>query len=213
KPGKQQIEIKIDYESLARLSLTVADVARNVRIAYDGEVVTSLRDGDEDVDFRVQLAAVAREDISYLLNLSIPNRQGRLIKLREVARLETGPGPTAYRHFDGERVISIVGDIDQDITTPLEVIGAVFEHFNVEEDWPGVQLLVGGGAQEAEEEEQAEGGGHGIHMPSPSFFPLIAAIALPIIATGLIYDAAIVAVGVAVLVVGIYGWALEPASE
>ena len=150
KPGKQQIEIKIDYESLARLSLTVADVARNVRIAYDGEVVTSLRDGDEDVDFRVQLAAVAREDVSYLLNLSIPNRQGRLIKLREVARLETGPGPTAYRHFDGERTISIVGDIDQDITTPLKVIGAVFEHFNVEEDWPGVQLLVGGEAQESE---------------------------------------------------------------
>ena len=73
--------------------------------------------------------------------------------------------------------------------------------------------IVGGGAQEPEEEEQAEGGGHGIHMPSPSFFPLIAAIGLPIIATGLIYDAAIVAVGVAVLVVGVYGWALEPASE
>ena len=73
--------------------------------------------------------------------------------------------------------------------------------------------IEGGGAQEPEEEEHAEGEGHGIHMPSPSFFPLIAAIGLPIIATGLIYDAAIVAVGVAVLVVGIYGWALEPASE
>ena len=73
--------------------------------------------------------------------------------------------------------------------------------------------IVGGGAQEPGEEEQEEGGGHGIHMPSPSFFPLIAAIGLPIIATGLIYDAAIVAVGVAVLVVGVYGWALEPASE
>ncbi|MBA7476879.1 MAG: AcrB/AcrD/AcrF family protein [Spirochaeta sp.] len=150
KPGKQQIEIKIDYDSLARLGLTVADLARNVRIAYDGEVVTSLRDGDEDVEFRVQLAEVAREDIRYLLNLSIPNRQGRLIKLREVARLETGPGPTAYRHFDGERTISIVGDVDQDITTPLKVTDAVFEHFNVEEDWPGVQLLVGGEAEESE---------------------------------------------------------------
>ena len=67
-----------------------------------------------------------------------------------MARLETGPGPTAYRHFDGERVISIVGDVDQDITTPLKVTGAVFEHFNVEEDWPGMQLLVGGEAEESE---------------------------------------------------------------
>ena len=35
------------------MGLTVADVAQNVRIAYDGEVVTSVRYGDEDVDFRV----------------------------------------------------------------------------------------------------------------------------------------------------------------
>ena len=89
-----------------------------------------------------------------------------------------------------------------------------FWHQKYEEDETGRPVpIVGGGAQEPEEEEHAEGEGHGIHMPSPSFFPLIAAIGLPIIATGLIYDAAIVAVGVAVLVVGIYGWALEPASE
>jgi len=89
-----------------------------------------------------------------------------------------------------------------------------FWHRKYVEDETGRPVpIVGGGAQETEEDEQAEGGGHGIHMPSPSFFPLIAAIGLPIIATGLIYDAAIVAVGVAVLVVGIYGWALEPASE
>lgn len=150
KPGKQQIEIKIDYDRLARLGLTVADVARNVRIAFDGEVVTSLRDGDEDVDFRVQLAEIAREDVSYLQGLSIPNQRGRLIKLREVARLETGPGPTAYQHFDGERVTGIVGDVDQDITTPLEVTGAVLGHFNMEEDWPGMKLLVGGEAEESE---------------------------------------------------------------
>jgi cytochrome c oxidase subunit 1 len=89
-----------------------------------------------------------------------------------------------------------------------------FWHRKYVEDETGRPVpIVGGGAQEPEEEEHAEGGGHGIHMPSPSFFPLIAALGLPIIATGLIYDAAIVAVGVAVLVVGIYGWALEPASE
>ncbi len=62
-------------------------------------------------------------------------------------------------------------------------------------------------------EEEAHADGHGIHMPSPSFFPLISALGLPIIATGLIYDPAIVAVGGAVLMVGIYGWALEPATE
>jgi hypothetical protein len=58
------------------------------------------------------------------------------------------------------------------------------------------------------------GAGHGdIHMPSPSYFPFLAAIGLPIIAAGLIYDYAIVPVGAALITIGVYGWALEPATE
>lgn len=43
--------------------------------------------------------------------------------------------------------------------------------------------------------------------------PLIAAAGLPIIGLGLIYDFALVAVGAAITLVGIYLWALEPATE
>ncbi|MEX1255232.1 MAG: cytochrome c oxidase subunit I [Dehalococcoidia bacterium] len=55
--------------------------------------------------------------------------------------------------------------------------------------------------------------GHGIHMPSPSVFPLIAAIGFPLLAFGFIYDYALVAVGAVFLLFGLYGWALEPATE
>ena len=87
-----------------------------------------------------------------------------------------------------------------------------FWHQKYVEDESGrlVPAVAGGADDAADEEEESH---HDIHMPSPSFFPLIAALGLPIMATGFIYDPAIVAVGGAVLVVGIYGWALEPASE
>jgi multidrug efflux pump subunit AcrB len=152
KLGKEQIEIQIRYDRLARLGLTVADVAQNVRIAYDGQVVTSLRDGDEDVEFRVQLAERARKDMRYLQSLSIPNIQGRLIKLREVARLKTGPGPSAYRHFDGERSTTVGADVNTDITTSLEVTTAVIAQFaDIEERYPGLRLQIGGEAEESRE--------------------------------------------------------------
>jgi Cu/Ag efflux pump CusA len=117
--GKDQMRIDLDYDRLARMGLTVADVAQNVRIAYDGQVVTSLRDGDEDVDFRVQFTKQARQNERFLRNLSIPNAQNRLIKLKEVARLKVGPGPSTYRHFDGERVTTVEADVDTDIITSL----------------------------------------------------------------------------------------------
>ncbi len=55
--------------------------------------------------------------------------------------------------------------------------------------------------------------GHAIHMPSPSYFPLLAACGLPVMAFGFIYSFALIPVGVIILAVGLFGWALEPASE
>jgi len=89
-------------------------------------------------------------------------------------------------------------------------------HRKYVEDEQGRPVLVvaaGGSGEPPGHNEHGDGGHHAIHMPSPSFFPLIAAIGLPIIGFGLIYDWALVAVGVVVLLVGLYGWALEPASE
>jgi hypothetical protein len=51
-------------------------------------------------------------------------------------------------------------------------------------------------------------------MPSPSFFPLIAAIGLPVAAYGAVFDEArfLIGVGIMITVFGAFGWALEPAS-
>jgi len=148
KPGKDQVEIKINYDKLARVGLTVAEVAQNVRFAYDGEVVTDVRYGDEDVDFRVQLQEKARANPHFLSELLIPNTQGRLIPLREVARLESGPGPSNFYHFDGDRAITITGDVVKGETTPLEATSAAVAYFDLENDWPGLRFVVGGEAEE-----------------------------------------------------------------
>jgi multidrug efflux pump subunit AcrB len=147
--GKDQLEIDIDYSKLARLGLTVAEVARNVRAAYDGELVTSMRDGAEDLRFRVQLARKARRDERFLMNLPIPNQQGRLIRLGEAAVLRTGPGPNAYRHYQGERATTITADVDTDMTTPLKAATQVLSHLNLEKDWPEAEIIVGGEAGES----------------------------------------------------------------
>ncbi|KAA3608844.1 MAG: efflux RND transporter permease subunit [Calditrichaeota bacterium] len=149
--GKSQVEIKINYDKLARLGLTVEDVAQNIRIAYDGEAVTSVRYGDEDVDFRVMIQEKVRRRLSYLRELLIPNDRGRLIPLKEIAWLKSGPGKPDIRHFDGERTVTIEAGVDQDIITSLEVTDSVFAHFNVDKDWAGLQLGLAGEAMETEE--------------------------------------------------------------
>jgi cytochrome c oxidase subunit I len=51
---------------------------------------------------------------------------------------------------------------------------------------------------------------HHIHMPSPSYWPILLAFSLPIVAYGVIFNHLISVVGVVLLVFAVYGWAMEP---
>ncbi len=71
---------------------------------------------------------------------------------------------------------------------------------------------VGGpGAAGHAEDEHADR--HAIHMPSPSYWPLVSALGLPLLAYGVLYSPIIVIDGVILLLAGLYGWALEPPTE
>ncbi len=71
-----------------------------------------------------------------------------------------------------------------------------------------VQRLTG---EEVVEVEERHADAH-IHLPSPSYWPIVLAFSLPIIAYGVIYNVLLIAAGAAIAVLAIYGWALEPAD-
>jgi cytochrome c oxidase subunit 1 len=82
----------------------------------------------------------------------------------------------------------------------------------------------GAGSVETEHDEAGHGGhdghegeggghGHGIHMPSPSYFPLVASLGIPLIAYGLLYSTFLAIDGALITLIGLYGWAAEPSAE
>ncbi|GAC1538602.1 MAG: hypothetical protein NVS3B12_23940 [Acidimicrobiales bacterium] len=53
-----------------------------------------------------------------------------------------------------------------------------------------------------------------IHVPSPSYYPLVATLGLPTIAYGQIYRLwAVSVIGVVVLLGGLFAWGIEPSTE
>lgn len=151
KLGKEQIALDLDYTKLARLGLTVADVARTLRIAFDGEIVTNVRYGDEAIDFRLTLARRAEDNIQDTAQLLIPNNQGRLIALGSVAGFVNQPGPANYYHYDGDRTTTVTADLAPGAPAPLSITNAVLDHFDLDRDWPGMRFAVGGEAEETAE--------------------------------------------------------------
>jgi hypothetical protein len=54
-------------------------------------------------------------------------------------------------------------------------------------------------------------GGHGIHMPSPSYFPLVVAAGLPCLGYAAVFREILWLIpGVVLVLFGVYAWGLEP---
>ncbi|MDQ3469118.1 MAG: cytochrome c oxidase subunit I [Actinomycetota bacterium] len=64
-------------------------------------------------------------------------------------------------------------------------------------------------AEELLAEQEANADTH-LHLPSPSYWPLVLAVGLPVIGFGVIYEHIIAIVGALIVVLAIFGWALEP---
>ncbi|HYZ93628.1 MAG TPA: cytochrome c oxidase subunit I [Actinomycetota bacterium] len=85
-------------------------------------------------------------------------------------------------------------------------------HHKYTEDEAGkpVPVVAGGQNGDAPDEGDGEHDEHEPHMPKPSYWPLVASASLPLVAYGLMFQWVLIPVGVITLLVGVYGWGLEP---
>jgi cytochrome c oxidase subunit 1 len=90
-------------------------------------------------------------------------------------------------------------------------------HRKYTEDADGrlVRLPAGGAIEETGTVAEVEvHDGHGIHMPSPSFYPLVVAAGLPFIGYAAVFLNPWLAIpGFVLLLFGVYAWGLEPGTE
>jgi len=63
------------------------------------------------------------------------------------------------------------------------------------------------------EEAAQKGDGEGVHLPSPSFWPLVLAVGLPLIGYGIIFNLWLCVLGGLLTAGAIYSWALEPVDD
>jgi cytochrome c oxidase subunit 1 len=78
----------------------------------------------------------------------------------------------------------------------------------VEDERTGRLVPAQAGASDAHDDPHE--GGHSIHLPSPSYWPIVSSLGLPIIGYGVLYSWWLFGLGALIALVGFYGWALEP---
>ncbi len=121
RPGKDIVRLDLDHEALASRGLSVADVTRAVRIAFDGAVVDELRTVEEKIEYRLQFRPREQGKMDTLRHLVMVNRDGLPVPLRAVASFEIRPGEAAIKHYFGERTTTVYADVDRKQTSTAAI--------------------------------------------------------------------------------------------
>ena len=142
-------EIQLKENRMAQLGVDTSTLLDTLSMAYAGQELSSLRKNDEDWGIWLQLQDKSRRSLSTLMNLTVPNQNGQLIRLSQVATLKEVPGNPTYIHFNGERAITITGDVNKETTTVFTAMAALDEQINFAQDWSDVQRELGGEGEES----------------------------------------------------------------
>ncbi|HKX12411.1 MAG TPA: efflux RND transporter permease subunit [bacterium] len=151
-PGKKELRAVIDEVRMRQAGLTYQDVAAAVRSSFEGGIATTIKEGDEEIDVLVRFPEGLRKRKESLENVLVPNREGRLIPLLQIASFKEEAALTVIKHDDRKRVVTVSANVDQKVTTSVKVNAMAEEHFKERlKNEPGVNVKYGGEEEDTEE--------------------------------------------------------------
>jgi len=109
--GKPQIDVVIDRDRAAQLGIPAASLGQTLRTYLGGDKVSEFRDGTKSYEVKIGLPPEFLADETQLAGLTVRGGDGSLVELRNVARIESGEGPTQIDRQARQRQITILADL------------------------------------------------------------------------------------------------------
>jgi hydrophobic/amphiphilic exporter-1 (mainly G- bacteria), HAE1 family len=111
---KPEFRIHVDRERAADLGVDTTDVATSLRIMVGGDdSVTRYRDEttNEDYDVQLRLDKQYRGDPGTISRLYVASRNGGLVRLDNVVRIEEGLAPSRIERLDRQRNVRVFAGV------------------------------------------------------------------------------------------------------
>jgi len=146
--GNPELQIRFDRERLAKLGLTLGEVAGTIRTKVQGQVVTDIQREDRTIDIRLRSEEGYRDSVRDLTRLTVVQMGKTAIPLSAVATVEEREGPAEIRRSEGDRVAVVSANlVGRDLGTVSEEIAVALEAMSLP---PGFDWRIGGQRQEME---------------------------------------------------------------
>lgn len=128
RPGKPELRLLLNRGAMV-MGFSSQDIARQLRAAYHGSVVGEvIRDG-EPYEIMVRLDGSDMARISQLKDFHVISPQGVKVPLKSLASIEQGRGYARINRINGERTVTITGEVDTAVANAQEIVNDTREKF------------------------------------------------------------------------------------
>ena len=117
----QKLLLRVDQRKAALLGIAVTDVVQAMRVALDGENITSLHDGQAkfSVPVRLSLPPEKQARLKTLLAMTVKSGSGEQVPLAELVKVQPTAREKTIYHKDMLPVTYVIGDMAGKLDSPL----------------------------------------------------------------------------------------------
>ncbi|MDP6968455.1 MAG: efflux RND transporter permease subunit [Gammaproteobacteria bacterium] len=127
------------------MGLTSSDIGRQLRNAFDGIKVQSFYEGSEEIDVRLMLSDINRNNINTLYGFPIILNDGTTVPLLELVEFTSRRGIDKFSSQNGKLLVTVQADVDVGTTNANKVINKLQKQIipDLEQQY-GVDISFGG---------------------------------------------------------------------
>jgi HAE1 family hydrophobic/amphiphilic exporter-1 len=111
KPGKPEVQIQMDKLKAEKYGVSTSVAGAELRTQVDGATPVVFRENGREYDVRVRMQSDQRDLKKSFDEILVPNINGRLVQLSDVAAAKEDTAPLSINRSDRARYISITSDI------------------------------------------------------------------------------------------------------
>ncbi len=105
--GSRTFKLIPIYKNISRYQTSVSEIAKTIRVAFEGSIVSHIQRSHEKVPFRVLLDNQSQNFDSPLEGLKVLNKKGHLVELKNLVRVKEEASASVISHYDFERSTTI----------------------------------------------------------------------------------------------------------
>lgn len=194
--GGDEFHLVLDEEKASIAGVSVSQIANTIQMAFDGRVVTSIKETNEEINIRVLFPEHLRKNLKTLDEVRVSNKVGNLLPIRALADFKLVKGVSHVTHVDEKRILFVQANLDETKTSSLEVNTKVLQKMeSMIQEYPGYTIKAGGEYEDTQESFQS--------LLITFLFGLVAILAILILLYGNLKDPLIILMIIPLGIVGV----------